>query len=98
MGKLNLSYPDDETHASVQRGELPRFFYFFTNSVFVDPFLQFRPGRAQAGPGPKPGVSDWSGAENYGFLCFSDWSGAEHYGFVCFSDFSGAEKYGLLCF
>ncbi len=31
---------------------------FFTNSVFVDPFLKFRPGRAraQAVPGPKPGV------------------------------------------
>ena len=56
--KSNLSYPDDETHASVQRGESPRFFFvFFANSVFVDPFLKFRPGRAraQAGLGPKPG-------------------------------------------
>ncbi len=27
-----------------------------TNSVFVDPFLKFRPAQAQAGPGPKPSL------------------------------------------
>ncbi len=50
MGKLNVSYPGDETDASVQRGEFSPTFVF-TNSVFVDPFLKFGPGQGQ-GPGP----------------------------------------------
>ena len=66
MEKKNLSYPDDEMHASVQRGETSSdlFFhkfifccFFFCNSAWPGP----KPGpgpsqaRAQAGPRPKPG-------------------------------------------
>ncbi len=68
MSKLNLSYPDDETHASVQRGEFsPTCFFLqfqflltlFCNSAQAVPGPKLGPGpsraRTQAGPRPKPG-------------------------------------------
>ncbi len=65
MGKLNVSYSGDETDASVQRGEFSTTF-LLTNSVFVDPFLKFRPGqgpgraRGPVGPWPRGPVGPWA--------------------------------------
>ena len=48
MGKLNVSYSGDETHASVQRGEFPPTFHFYKFN-FCWPFFEIPPG---PGPGP----------------------------------------------